>query len=66
MDEDETRDWGLERTDRCPVCFVPPGAPHIEDECVYTGLWNGPEPHTSPEPAGDSSPWTGTGPEEAG
>jgi hypothetical protein len=41
---DETRDWGAFREDRCPVCFVPPGAPHIEEDCVYSGVWEGPGP----------------------
>lgn len=33
--------------DRCPVCLVPPLAPHL-NSCDYHGIWNGAseeEPH---------------------
>jgi hypothetical protein len=29
-----------EEDDRCPYCFVPPRAPHL-DSCEYDGVWEG-------------------------
>jgi hypothetical protein len=42
MEEETLRHWEQDSDDRCPVCFVPPGAGHLTGECIYSGLWNGP------------------------
>jgi hypothetical protein len=41
--DEPLRHWERDTDDRCPVCFVPPGAWHLAGECIYTGLWKGPE-----------------------
>jgi len=37
--------------DRCPVCFVPPRAPHM-DSCDYEGVWEGGDGEPDRPPAG--------------
>lgn len=39
--------------DRCPVCFVPTGAPHM-NSCHYTGTWTGDEQAARRRPANES------------
>jgi hypothetical protein len=43
VEEETLRHWEQDSDDRCPVCYVPPGAWHLAGECVYSGLWKGPE-----------------------
>jgi hypothetical protein len=53
VDEETVRQWPPDPgEDRCPVCLVPPGAWHLADECIYSGLWHGPV--KPPDVAGDS------------
>lgn len=37
------RNWGRDPDDRCPVCYVPPGAWHLPGECIHSGMWKGPK-----------------------
>ena len=41
--EDALRNWGRDTDDRCPVCYVPPGAWHLPGECIHSGPWKGPK-----------------------
>ncbi|WP_173164624.1 hypothetical protein [Phytohabitans suffuscus] len=34
---------------RCPTCYVPPGAPHM-NSCDDTGTWRGDDPRESSNP----------------
>jgi hypothetical protein len=43
VEEEPLRHWELDADDRCPVCFVPPGARHLPGECIYSGPWSGSE-----------------------
>lgn len=49
-----TRGWDWDDDDRCPVCFVPPGAHHTE--CLYTGAWFGPGADGPPVTAAPPAP----------
>lgn len=39
-----------EDDERCPVCFVPPSAVHL-DSCEYAGVWDGGDDDQEPGPS---------------
>ncbi|MGH3680832.1 MAG: hypothetical protein ACRDT2_11375 [Natronosporangium sp.] len=40
-----------EEDDRCPACFVPPMATHL-DSCAHTGIWEGDDDDQPDQPVG--------------